>query len=108
MSRDVLEVRRTGGKWRVTGYLTSYEYAERHGVKEGTVRKWIRYGKLEAVQIGTGWWVRKDEPVPPNISRMKAGEKEAFMEKEGRKLTDVWHSENGAGWKKNKHKEETE
>lgn len=107
MSHDVLEVRRTGGKWRVTGYLTSYEYAERHGIKESTVRKWIRYGKLEAVQIGTGWWVREDEPVPPNISKMKAGEKEAFMKKEGRRLTGAWHSENGSGWKKNRHKEET-
>lgn len=97
---DILEVRRVDGVWRVAGYLTSYEYAKKHNVKEGTVRKWIRFGKLEAVQIGTGWWIKEDEPVPPNISKMKAEERESFMEREGRKLTAIWHSENGSGWKK--------
>lgn len=52
------------------------------------------------MQIGTGWWVKEDEPIPPNISKMKARERESFMETEGRKLTGAWHSENGSGWKK--------
>lgn len=105
---EVLELRKVGNSWRPTGYLTSYEYAEKVGVRESTVRKWAVYGKLEAIRIGRSHWIREDEPVPPNISKMSTGEREAFMKTEGRKLTDAWRSENGAGRKKNRHKEETE
>lgn len=105
MSGECLEVKKTDGVWRVVGYLTSYEYAEKAGVKEGTVRKWIYCGRLEAVQIGKGWWVREDAPMPPNIGKMKAEEKAAFMEKNGKDLTAYWHRQNGKGWKSSRRRE---
>lgn len=100
-SAEVLELRKVGSSWRPTGYLTSYEYAEKIGVRESTVRKWAAFGKLESIKIGRSCWVREDEPVPPNISKMSTSEKEAFMKADGRKLTGAWHKENGEGWKNN-------
>lgn len=97
-----LTVRCIDGVWRVVGYLTSYEYAEKHHVKEATVRKWIYYGKLSGIQIGNGWWIKEDMPVPPNISKMKYDEREAWMAENGNRLTNAWYKENRNGPNKNK------
>ena len=98
-----LTVKLIDGVWKVVGYLTTYEYAEKHGVREATVRKWIYQGKLDAVQIGNGWWVGEDEPLPPNISKMRFDEKTEYMRKNGSRLTESWHRANGSGWDRRKN-----
>lgn len=36
-------------------YQTVQELAERLEVAESTVRQWIKFGKLRAIDIGKGW-----------------------------------------------------
>lgn len=36
----------------VCGYETTKEFADRCGVKEVTVRQWIRRGKIQSLKIG--------------------------------------------------------
>ena len=35
-------------------HYTTREVAERYSVKEDTVRRWVRVGTLEAIDIGSG------------------------------------------------------
>ncbi len=63
----------------VDGYLTSYQYAEKHGLKEGTIRRWIYAGKLAAVQISNSWWIKEDMPPPPKICNLKEKERKEYM-----------------------------
>ena len=60
---------------RIEGYLTHAEYAEKHGLRESLIRKWIYNRKLDAVKIGTGYWIKENEPIPKDITRMKMDEK---------------------------------
>lgn len=91
---DTLTVKNIDGVWRIMGYLTHAEYAEKHGLREGSVRRWIYHGKIRAVRIGNGWWIKEDTPLPPNISKMKFEEKIKWMEKHGDELTDKFYSAN--------------
>ena len=50
---------------RVIGYLTSAEYAKYNGVKESTVRVWIKRGKIPKhflLKIGKYWWINTAMP----------------------------------------------
>ena len=98
-----LTVKQVAGVWKVVGYLTPLEYAEKHGVREDLVRKWIYLGKLAAVQLGHGWWIKEGETLPPNISLMKKSERETYMMENGSRLTPKWHKENGSGWNRRKN-----
>ena len=62
----------TDGK--VAGYVTTAEYAELFGVKEGTVRQWINRKKLWALKIGTEYFVPEGTPKP---GRKKKGQEAA-------------------------------
>jgi len=42
-------------------YYSPEEIAEHFNLKPGTVRKWIREGKLKAVKLGHLWRVREDD-----------------------------------------------
>ena len=45
---------------RVMGYLTSAQFAKVNGVKNGTVRVWIKRGKIPVhflLKIGNDWWI---------------------------------------------------
>lgn len=48
---------------RVKGYLMSGEFAKMWGVREVTVRQWIRRGKLESLKIGDTHWIKEDAVV---------------------------------------------
>lgn len=65
----------TGNKGRLKGYLTSNDYANQFQIKESLVRKWIYNNKLEAIQVGSTWWIKENTPLPPNIAKMKMDEK---------------------------------
>jgi excisionase family DNA binding protein len=42
-------------------YYSPEEIAEQFNLKPGTVRKWIREGKLKAVKLGHLWRIREDD-----------------------------------------------
>lgn len=48
----------------VDGYLTTKEFAIKHGLKENTVRVWICRNKIDILEIGTCHWIKSDTPVP--------------------------------------------
>jgi len=61
-------------KGRVAGYETLVEFANRHGVKENTVRIWVRRNKLETLLIGRDHWVKLGTPKPEgNLKRPRGG-----------------------------------
>lgn len=74
------------GVGRIDGYLTSYEYAEKNGLKESNVRRYIYLGKLDGLKVGSGWWVKEDAAVPPKISFMKDDDKKRYLNEMKNKL----------------------
>lgn len=42
---------------RIKGYETTKEFAERMNVKQGTIRVWVRRGKLTVLKVGDTSWV---------------------------------------------------
>ena len=50
---------------RVMGYMTIAEYAKINGVKESTIRVWIKRGKIPKhflLKIGNSWWINTSMP----------------------------------------------
>jgi len=61
---------------RVMGYLTSTEYAKINGVKESTVRVWIKRGKIPKhylLKISNSWWI---DTSMPKMERKKSHPKQ--------------------------------
>ena len=42
-------------------YYSPEEIAEQYSLKPGTVRLWIRQGKLKAVKLGNLWRIREED-----------------------------------------------
>lgn len=49
---------------QMDGYFTTAELAEQWGVGIGTVRQWIRRGKIRAVKVGNQNFIDKRTPYP--------------------------------------------
>lgn len=49
---------------QMDGYFTTTEFAEQWGVGIGTVRQWIRRGKIKAVKVGNQHFIDKRTPYP--------------------------------------------
>ena len=56
---------------QMDGYFTTAEYAHNWGVGIGTVRQWIRRGKIKAVKVGNQNFINKLTPYP---KRKKIGQ----------------------------------
>ena len=57
---------------KVRGYYTVAEFAKACDVDAGTVRQWIRRGKVEALKIGTENYIPKSTPKPARKKRKDA------------------------------------
>ncbi len=53
---------------RPIGYITTAEYARQFGVNIGTVRQWIRRGKVRAVKVGNQNFIDDRTPYPKRKS----------------------------------------
>lgn len=74
------------GVGTIDGYLYSRDYAEKNGIKECNVRRYIYLGKLDAIKVGNSWWIKEDAPVPPELNRMKTEELVEYLEERADKL----------------------
>ena len=63
------------------GYLMPEEYGKKYSIKEGLVRKYIYLGKLPAIKVGHGWWIKEDEPLPPKVCNMKLKDQIEYKQK---------------------------
>lgn len=65
----------------VVGYLTAAEYARRYGIKEATIRQWIRRGKIKAFKIGPVSYISETQE-PPEYGKPGRKKKENGNEPE--------------------------
>ena len=56
---------------RVKGYLTTTEFAKKCAVEEGTIRAWIKRGKIDSLKIGKENWIKEDATYPNRKKRCK-------------------------------------
>lgn len=52
-----------------TGYLSTKEFAESIGAAQSTIRVWIRRQKIEALKIGSEWFIQKGTSFPKEKPR---------------------------------------
>lgn len=64
----------------VIGYINSSNLAERCGVKQVTIRNWVRRGKLECIKIGSELYFKEDTIKPERKkNKRKADIKEVIF-----------------------------
>lgn len=74
------------GVGTIDGYLHSKDYAEKNGLKESNIRRYIYLGKLDAIKVGNSWWIKENEPLPPELNHMKMDELVDYLEERSDKL----------------------
>ena len=63
------------GSVNLDDYVTTKEFARMTGVKDMTIRQWIRRGKIEGVKFGTSVMVRRDTEYPCDRRNLKVKER---------------------------------
>lgn len=86
----ILNLNVENGIGTVEGYLCSKDYADKQGIKECNVRRYIYLGKLDAIKVGNSWWIKEDEPLPPELNRMKSDELIKYLEERSDKLDPLY------------------
>ena len=70
------------GAWqKMNEYISVAQYAERHGLDGGWVRRMIGEGRIAAVKIGNQWAILADEPKPDD-KRVKSGKYKDWRSKD--------------------------
>ena len=59
---------------QMDGYFTTAEFAKQWGVGIGTVRQWIRRGKIKAVKVGNQNFINRMTPYPKRKKRGQPAE----------------------------------
>ena len=54
------------------GFLSVTQFAQKHGMDVGNVRRYILQGRIPAVKIGNQWAI-PEETEPPKDKRVKSG-----------------------------------
>lgn len=54
------------------GFLSVTQFAQKHGMDVGNVRRYILQGRIDAVKIGNQWAI-PDDTEPPNDNRIRSG-----------------------------------
>jgi len=53
-------------------YLSVTQFAQKHGMDVGNVRRYIAQGRISAIKIGNQWAIPEDA-TPPKDNRIKSG-----------------------------------
>ncbi len=53
-------------------YLSVTQFAQKHRMDVGNVRRYITQGRISAIKIGNQWAIPEDA-VPPKDNRIKSG-----------------------------------